>query len=101
MVGEDQVLATAVNVQSCAQVGHGHGGALYVPARPAGSPGAFPRWLTHAGALPQHKVHGVFFALVHFYSGAGLHAVQGPVAQFAVIVFLGDAEEYVAPAGVG
>ena len=43
VVGEDQVLAAAVEVEGLPQVMHAHGGALDVPARTAGPPGGCPR----------------------------------------------------------
>ena len=67
---------------------------------PTRSPGAFPRGLTGFGALPQDEIHGVFFILIHLDARAGDHAVQSPVAEFAVVVLAGHAEIDVAGGGI-
>ena len=76
MVGEDQVLAAAVQVEGLPQVMHAHGGALDVPARPPGAPGAVPGRFPGLGGLPQDKIQGILFIGVHFDPGPGLHILH-------------------------
>ena len=85
MVGKNQVLAAAVDVQGVVQVAQGHGGALDMPAGAARPPGAIPGGFAGLGALPENEVHGVFLVLVHLDPGAGNHAFQGAVAELAVV----------------
>ena len=101
VVGKDQILPAAVDIQGFAQVGHGHAGAFDVPAGAARPPRALPRGFAGAGALPQGEVHGMLFVLVYFDAAARLHPLQRAVAQLAVALDLFHAEKYVAPGGVG
>ena len=77
VVGEDQVLAAAVDVQRLPQVAQGHDGALDVPAGAARPPGALPRRLARLRRLPEGKVHRVLFALVDLDPRARLEVVEG------------------------
>ena len=101
MVGEDQVLPPAVDVERLPQIGHGHTAALDVPAGPAGAPRTVPRGLSGPGLFPQGEVHGVLFVFVHLYPGAGLHPFQGAVTQLAVLGAALDLEINVTPCRVG
>jgi hypothetical protein len=60
MVGEDEVVAAAVNVDLLAQVSQVHRGAFDVPPRPALAPRAVPARLTRLRRLPQGKVAFAF-----------------------------------------
>jgi hypothetical protein len=81
MVREAEVDAARVHVDRAslhkAQHFSAHGAALDVPARPTRAPGARPRWISRAAALPQHEVIRV--ALV-----AGPNATGGWKRTFAL-----------------
>src|SRR2546426_6432867 len=76
VVREDEVLAAAVDVESLAQMFHGHGRTFDVPRRASGPPRTRPRWFTGLGGLPQRKVHRVALALIHFDTSACLQLVE-------------------------
>ena len=67
-------------------------------ARP---PGALPRRLAGASPLPEGEVHGVFLVLVDLDAAAGLHALQGAVAQLTVAVAPLYPEKHVSAGGIG
>src|SRR5215213_9112983 len=56
VVREAYVRAAAVDVSTTGQVLAHHRGALDVPARPSGAPGALPGRLAGLGGLPQREV---------------------------------------------
>src|SRR5699024_1442356 len=89
VVGEDQVLPAAVQVDGLAQVGAAHGAALDVPAGTAGAVGAVPGGLAGLGGLPDGKVGGVLLQVVVHLAAQGavaaLQVVQVQVAQLAVL----------------
>ncbi len=85
VVGENQVLPAAMDVQSLSQVFQGHGTTLNMPARSALPPGAIPGWLPGLSCLPQDKVHRVLFCFTRVNAGTGFHLLQGPVRKLAVI----------------
>src|SRR3954452_5122739 len=62
VMGEDEVLAAAVDVDLVAESVADHGGALDVPAGPALPPWAFPERLLRLRALPECEVAGVALA---------------------------------------
>src|SRR5712692_5728146 len=62
-MAEGQVAPASVNIDLLAQVPHGHGRALDVPTRPAGTKGRRPRRLVGRRAAPQRKVQGIPFAI--------------------------------------
>ena len=101
VMGEDQVAATAMDVEPESQVLDRHHRALQVPARPARSPGAVPVRLARLGSLPEHKVQRVLFALVHLYPRPGPHLFQGAPGQLAVPGELADREIDIPVEGVG
>ena len=80
MMRAHQLLTTTVDIQHISQLGHGHAGACYVPARSTWSPRALPKRLSWAGSLPQSKVHGVLFIVVYINPSTSLHAIQSTVA---------------------
>ena len=84
VVGKDEVLSAAVNVEGFAQVFLAHDRAFDMPARAAFSPGARPGGFPRLGGLPEREVHGVFLALVHRHPGAGLHVLQVSARELAV-----------------
>ena len=103
VVGENQVLTAAVEVNGLAQVGAAHGAALNVPARTAHAVGALPGRLTGLGCFPDGKVRRVFFqVIVHLAAQLpvpALQIVQLQVAQFAVLGVALDAEIDIAVLG--
>ena len=88
MVGEDEVLTAAVEVDGLAQMGAAHGTALDVPARTAHAVGALPCGLAGLCGLPDGEVGGVFLQVVLHLAAqlavAALQIVQIQVAQLAV-----------------
>ena len=84
MVGEDQVRAAAVDVESRAQVFAGHGRAFDVPAGPALAPGAVPGGFAGLGRLPQGEIQGVPLHVVHVHPGAGAQVVDVAAGELAV-----------------
>ena len=52
MVREHQVFAAGMQIKAVAQVLHGHGGTLDVPARPAAPDGGVPSSFAGLGGLP-------------------------------------------------
>ena len=96
MVGEDEVLTAAVEVDGLAQMGAAHGAALDVPARAAHAVGAFPCGLTGLCSLPDGKVGGILLQIVLHTAAqlavAALQIVQLEVAQLAVLRVALDAE---------
>ena len=103
MVGEDEVLTAAVEVDGLAQMGAAHGAALDVPARTAHAVGAFPCGLAGLCGLPHGKVGGVFLQVVVHLAAqltvAALEVVQLQVAQLAVFRVALDAEVHIAVLG--
>ena len=84
MVGEEQILAAAVNIEGFAQVFHAHGAALNVPAGTAHAPGAGPGRLAGLLRLPYGKIGGVLLGAVHFDACAGFQIFQVLARQAAV-----------------
>src|SRR3990172_7897004 len=73
VMGEDQVLAPAVDVDLLAQVLEGHGRALDVPAGAARPPGAVPGGLARLGRFPEGEVAGVLLVVTGLDTRAGHH----------------------------
>ena len=100
VVGEDEVLTAAVEVDGLAQMGAAHGAALDVPARTAHAVGALPCGLAGLCGLPDGEVGGVFLQVVLHLAAqlavAALEVVQLEVAQLAVLGVALDAEVDVA-----
>jgi len=84
MVGEYEVIATAVNVKIIPQILPGHGRTLNVPTRSSRPPRAFPGRLSRFGGFPEGKVHGVALPGVNLHPGPRLHILGGPPRQFSV-----------------
>ena len=81
-MGEDEVLAAAVDVQR--QVGLAHGRAFDVPAGPSLAPGAFPEGLAGFGGLPEGEIQRIFLFFAGGHARAGLEIVQAAAGKFAV-----------------
>ena len=96
VVGEDQVLSAAVDVDGLAQVLVDHRGALDVPARTALAPAGRPARLTRLGSLPEHKVQRVLLVLAHADARAALQLLQRLVGELAIARVLAGAEQHVA-----
>ncbi len=101
VVGEDQVVAAAVDVHRQAEVGLDHGRALDVPAGAARAPGTVPHRLARLGRLPQHEVGRVLLVGSDLDPGAGDHVVQGAARQLAVVGEGGGVEQHVALGRIG
>ena len=101
VVGEDQVLSAAVDVDGLAQVLVDHRGALDVPARTALAPAGRPARLTRLGSLPEHKVQRVLLVLAHADARAALQLLQRLVGELAIARVLAGAEQHVAVCLVG
>src|SRR5712691_3412154 len=77
MVRESEVDAAGVNIERFAQIFHGHGGALDVPAGAAAADGRVPEMLAGLGSFPEREIAGAFFFVaVVVDAGAGLNAAD-------------------------
>ena len=94
VVREDQIHAAAVQVdRRFPQQPQRHGGALDVPARPAGSDPEVPRRLAGLGRLPQDEVARVLLGIrVAVDAGAGLDALVVEPRELPVLGKRRDAE---------
>ena len=103
MVGEDEVLPAAVNIDSLAQVFQGHGAALDVPAGPPWAPGAFPLRLAGLGRLPKGEVHRMLLFVPAFLHPAcfGRQVAEVSVAELTVFGKAGYTEIDIAPRLIG
>ena len=84
MVGENQVLAAAVDVNGLAQIAPGHSGALDMPAGTALAPGGAPARLAGLRSLPQGEVHGVLLDFAGRNTRPGLQVLKRLVGKLAV-----------------
>ncbi len=74
MVREYEVNSSGMDVEGRAEIGHAHGRALDVPARPSRSDGRIPAGLFVLGPLPESEVADVILAvLVRLDSLADAH----------------------------
>ncbi len=101
VVGEQQVLAAAVELEVVAQVLGGHHRTLDVPARAAAAPGGVPAGLVGAGRLPEGEVQGIALLLPHLHADAAAHLLHVATGEEAVLRIAADAEVDVAVHGVG
>ena len=85
VVGEDQVLSAAMDVDHVTQMLMDHGGTFDVPARAATAPGGVPARLLVAGRLPEDEVAGVALVVGHFHPGTGEHVFQFAAGKLAVV----------------
>src|SRR6478672_119160 len=75
VVGENEVLATGMQVERLAQFLHGHDGALNMPAGPAWPNLTFPECFAGLRSLPQREVAGVvFLVFIHVDASAIFHS---------------------------
>src|ERR1700733_7850489 len=89
---EGEVYAAGVNVQSFAEIFHGHGGAFDVPAWTAGADAGLPEMLTRFGSFPEGEIAGiVFFVAIVIHAGASFHSAQINLGELAVIRKFSDA----------
>ncbi len=96
VVGEDQVVAAAVDVDGKRAQGLlDHGRAFQVPAGTARAPGAVPHRLTGLGGLPQHEIGGVALVGLDLDPGAGDLVFEGLARERAVIGETRDVEQHV------
>src|SRR6202050_5080921 len=87
-----EVYAAGVNVQSFAEIFHGHGGAFDVPAGTAGADAGLPEMLTGFGSFPEGEIAGVvFFVAIVIHAGAGFHSAEINFGALAVLRKFGDA----------
>jgi len=87
VVGEDQVIPAAVDINLFSQVRHIHCRALDMPARTTLAPGTIPGRFAGFGSLPESKIHRMFFAFVHLDARAGVHGVKPPTRELAIVRF--------------
>ena len=99
VVGEDEVLPAAVDVDRPAQIAARHGGALDVPSGAAFAPGGGPARLAGLGGLPQREVHRVLLQLAGGDARAGLQLLERLVGELAVFRIAARAEVDVAILG--
>src|SRR5439155_18495521 len=71
-----QVFAASVQIERCAEIFHGHRGALDVPSGPARSPRTLPGGLAGLRGLPEREITGVALALVHLDARARQQLVE-------------------------
>ena len=81
-MGEDEVLAAAVDIQR--QIFLAHGRAFDMPAGTALAPGTFPEGFAGLGRLPQGKVQRVLLFFTGGHAGTGLQFVQAAAGELAV-----------------
>ena len=84
VVGKDQVLSAPVDVEGVPQVALAHHGTLQMPAGSAVPPGALPPGFPFLARLPEGKIEGIAFLVVHVDAGAGQHVVEVPAGELAV-----------------
>ncbi len=93
VVWEHEVFAAGVEIEGVAEILHGHGGALDVPAGAAGAEGRFPGRLAGFGGLPQGEVAGgVLIVLVEIDAGSIFDAGEVFLGELAVGGKTRDAE---------
>ena len=95
MMGENQILAAAVDVDGFSQIPAGHGGAFDMPARPPVAPGGGPAGLSRLGRLPQGEIHGILLFLPDGNARSRFQIVQRLMGQLAVFVKFVSAEIHV------
>ena len=92
MMREDQVFATAMNINRISQILARHRRAFNMPAGTSFRPGRSPVRLARLCSLPQRKVSGMFLDITHFNTSARLQVFQRLMGQFAVILKIMGAE---------
>src|SRR5512134_1523771 len=98
---EDEVLATAVDIERFAEVAPAHRRALDVPAGPAAPPRAVPAGVALARRLPKDEVGRVFLVRSYLDAGADDHILQRAPRQRAVFRHRCNIEEKVVLGDVG
>ena len=94
MMGENEILTTAMDVQR--QIFLAHGRAFDMPAGTAFAPGAFPERFAGLGRLPQGKVQRILLFFTGSHAGTGLQFVQAATGELAVRRIGTHAEVHVA-----
>src|SRR5512136_1584174 len=82
---ENEILSSTVNIQCLPKVFERHSSAFDVPARSSLSPGAVPLRFAGLGCFPQGEIQGVFLGFTYFNAGTSHHAIEGTMAELAVI----------------
>src|SRR3954471_8131450 len=83
-------------VEMFAEITFAHGGALDVPARPAGSPRGFPRWFTRLGRFPQYEIERIALVAVNLDSFTGSKIVKGLARKLSVAFELTNRIKHIA-----
>lgn len=84
VMGKNQILPSAVNIQRQGQVFLAHGRTLNMPSGTAFSPRAFPERLLRFGRLPQGEIQRIFLFLSGGDTRAGSQVIHIPSGQLAV-----------------
>ncbi len=92
VVGKDEVLPSAVDVEGLPQQGHAHGGTLDMPPGPPFAPGAVPGRFTRLARLPEGEVEGIPLPFIHGNPRPRLEFVDVLLREFPVLRKLGDGE---------
>ncbi len=100
VMGKHQVFAAGVEVEAFAEILHGHGGALQMPAGTAAPDGSVPAGFSCRSCFPEGEVAGgVTLVFIDIDAGAVGHAFQIFFAELAVVREGAEAEVPVAILG--
>ena len=92
VVGENEVLTAAVNVNRVAEEAMNHCRALNVPTGSALAPGRVPIGLAGLCAFPKGEIHRLLFKLADIYSRTRFEVLQRLMRKLAVLGELFRAE---------
>ena len=92
VVGEDQVVPSAVDVDGVAEIMPDHGRALDVPAGPSLAPGRVPEDLSGLDSFPYGEVEGILLVGIEIDTSGGPHLLDGAVGQCTEVGDLPDPE---------
>ena len=84
VMGKNQILTAAMDIDGISQIGSGHGRAFDMPSRPPLSPWGIPIRLAWLGRFPKGEVHRVFLALSNPDAGAGLQLLQRLMGKLSI-----------------
>ena len=99
VVREHQVHAARVDIELCAQVRVGHGGALDVPTGAALAPGTLEAPLALAAPLPKCEVGSLLFEFTDLHARALFELIELAAGQLAVVGKGAHTKVHIAPLG--